>query len=239
MHNSFVLSSSNREEDTMSSATPAAYPISYDVERQLIGRNRATNFFRIILAIPHLVLIGGPGVAVGAAPFFFSRWGGDGYNWGWGGAALSEAAGAMAIIAWFAIIFWRRHPRGLWDFGHYYLRWKARALAYIGLLRDEYPPFGDSDYPVSFAVGDMPADDGRDRWAVGLRLIYAIPHFIILFFLGIAWVIVTFIVWLIILFTGAYPEGLYNFSVGYLRWSLRVEGYVLLLRDEYPPFSLE
>jgi hypothetical protein len=57
--------------------------------------------------------------------------------------------------------------------------------------------------------------------------------------LGIAWGITTVIAWFAILFTGRYPEGLYRFGVGVLQWNLRVEAYVLLLRDEYPPFSLE
>jgi hypothetical protein len=79
----------------------------------------------------------------------------------------------------------------------------------------------------------------RNRLSVGLRLIYAIPHVVILFFIGIAWVITAVIGWFAILFTGAYPESFYRFAVGYLRWSLRVEAYVLLIHDEYPPFSLD
>jgi len=47
------------------------------------------------------------------------------------------------------------------------------------------------------------------------------------------------IAWFAILFTGAYPEGLYRFAVGYLRWSVRVETYLYLMRDEYPPFSFD
>jgi hypothetical protein len=66
-----------------------------------------------------------------------------------------------------------------------------------------------------------------------------IPHIIVRFFVGIAWFITTVFAWFAILFTGSYPEGLYGFSVGYLRWSLRVESYLLLMGDEYPPFSLE
>jgi hypothetical protein len=52
-----------------------------------------------------------------------------------------------------------------------------------------------------------------------------------------AWLLTTIAAWFIILFTGAYPAGLYDFSVGALRWRLRVEAYLLLLVDEYPPFS--
>jgi hypothetical protein len=56
--------------------------------------------------------------------------------------------------------------------------------------------------------------------------------------LGVAWGFTTFLAWLAIIFTGDYPRGLYQFGVGVLRWSTRVEAYTLLLRDEYPPFSL-
>jgi len=74
---------------------------------------------------------------------------------------------------------------------------------------------------------------------VAFRPILVIPHFILLWFLGIAWGVTTLIAWVSILITGNYPSALYQFAVGVLRWSTRVEAYVLLLRDEYPPFSLE
>jgi hypothetical protein len=77
------------------------------------------------------------------------------------------------------------------------------------------------------------------RWTVLLRLILAIPHGIVLLFLQIAWAVTLVIAWFAILFTGNYPEGLYKFGIGVLRWQTRVESYVYLLRDEYPPFSLD
>jgi hypothetical protein len=66
-----------------------------------------------------------------------------------------------------------------------------------------------------------------------------IPQIIALCFIGIAWVLTAVIGWFAILLTGAYPEGLYRFAIGYLRWSLRVEAYLLLMHDDYPPFSLD
>jgi hypothetical protein len=215
----------------------AIYPVSYDVEPQLTDRNRVTVAFRIILAIPHLILVGGPGMSFSIGLPFSGRGNGWGGWWSFGaGGILGAVAGIMAIVSWFAIVFTGKQPKGLWDFSLYYLRWRARAVAYMALLRDEYPPFGDSEYPTTFAVGDFP--EMRDRLSVGLRLIYAIPHVIVLFFVGIAWFITAVIAWFAILFTGAYPQSLYDFGIGYLRWSLRVESYLLLMRDEYPPFSL-
>ena len=79
----------------------------------------------------------------------------------------------------------------------------------------------------------------RNRLTVGLRIILGIPHFIVLFFLGVAFFVTTVIAWLAILVNREYPQGLYTFGVGVTRWSLRVESYMLLMHDEYPPFSLD
>jgi hypothetical protein len=66
----------------------------------------------------------------------------------------------------------------------------------------------------------------------------AIPHIVVLVFVTLAWLFTTIAAWFSILFTGTYPAGLYDFGVGALRWRLRVEAYLLLMVDEYPPFSL-
>lgn len=218
---------------------PDAYPVEFDVEPQLLDRNRLTTFFRVILAIPQIIIVGSPALAVGGGVGFWGRGGGDGfrYSGGFGSSGLlGIAAGVVAIIAWFAIVFGGRMSSGLWNFLRMYMGWHAKAGAYIMLLRDEYPPFGDGEYPVRYNVA-FP-DTGRDRLSVGLRILYAIPHVIVLFFLNIAWTIVSIIAWFAILFTGAYPAGLYSFSVGVMRWNIRVQTYLLLMRDEYPPFSL-
>jgi hypothetical protein len=75
--------------------------------------------------------------------------------------------------------------------------------------------------------------------SVAFRLILAIPHFIVLAFVMLAWCITTIVAWFLILFTGEYPAGLYEFGVGSLRWLIRLQAYLLLLIDDYPPFSLE
>lgn len=220
----------------MTSATSSSYPVTYEVEPQLADRNRLTVAFRIILAIPHAVLVGTPGFGITSVGGRLSGKGGN-YAAGGNGGLLSVVAFVMAVISWFAIVFTGKQPKGLWDFNLFYLKWRARAISYMALLRDEYPPFGNGEYPAELDVGEF--QETRDRLSVGLRLLYVIPHAIVLFFIGIAWVVTVIIAWFAILFTGAYPEGLYKFGVGYLRWSLRVEAYLLLMQDAYPPFSLE
>ena len=206
------------------------YPVSVSLEPSLTNRNRLTTAFRLILAIPHLILVGG--IGLGAA----SR--GDGRTTiGSEGGLLGAVAIFLAFVSWFSIVFTGRHIVGIRQFTSFYLRWRVRVLAYFMLLEDAYPPFGDAPYPASLEIAD-PAGP-RDRVTVGVRILLAIPHFIALFFVLVAWSFTTVAAWFIILFTGAYPKGLYEFGVGALRWRLRVETYMLLMVDEYPPFSLK
>jgi hypothetical protein len=212
----------------------APYVCDVRVETATEERNRLTVAFRILLAIPHLILVGGPSAAL-----FSWGWSSDrGFDpqWGAGVGALGAVAGVVAMIAWFAILFTGRYPEGLRALAIYYLRWRVRAVAYAALLRDEYPPFGEGTYPASLELG--PPEDPRDRVTVAVRIFLAIPHLLILWALGIAWAFTTVIAWFWILFNGNYPRGLYDFAVGVLRWNTRVEGYLLLLYDAYPPFSL-
>ena len=205
------------------------YPVLVSLEPSLTNRNRLTTAFRLILAIPHLILVGGIGFGVASSGDRRTTIGGE-------GGLLGAVAIFLAIVSWFTLVFAGRHIIGIRQFTSFYLRWRVRALAYFMLLEDVYPPFGDAPYPASIEVTDPVGP--RDRVAVGLRILLAIPHIIVLFFVLLAWGFTTIAAWFVILFTGNYPQGLYEFGVGALRWRLRVETYMLLMVDEYPPFSL-
>jgi uncharacterized protein DUF4389 len=208
-----------------------SYPVSVTVEPLLTGRNRLTTAFRLILAIPHALLVGGVGFSIA------TRNDGNGItSVGGETGLLGVVAWVMAIISWFTIVFAGSHIIGIRQFCSYFLRWRVRALAYMMLLEDRYPPFGDDTYPAGVAIVDPPGP--RDRLTVAFRIFLAIPHFIVLFFLLFGWWLTAIVAWFVILFTGAYPEGLYEFGVGCLRWLTRVQAYMLLLVDEYPPFTL-
>lgn len=208
--------------------------VDIDVVPAVTDRNRLTCAFRLILAIPHILLVGGPIAFVGSY-----MWGSQDRaraEWGAGTGVLGAVATVIAIIAWFGIVFAGTFPQQLWNLSAFYLRWRVRAIAYLTLLRDEYPPFGDGPYSATLRL--TPPTMPRNRLTVAFRLILAIPQFIVVGFLGMAWGFTTFIAWIAIIFTGNFPRPLYDFGVGVLRWSTRVEAYTLLLRDEYPPFSL-
>jgi len=207
-----------------------AYPISVTVAPALENRNRLTTFFRLILAIPHLILVGGLSFAASSSGSHRTE---VGTEWG----LLGAVAAFMAIVSWFTILLAGVHIIGIRQFTRFYMRWRVRAVSYFMLLEDPYPPFGDAPYPASIDIADPTGP--RDRVSVGLRLLLALPHMFVLFFVVLGWCITTIVAWFAILFTGSYPQGLYQFAVGAMQWRLRVEAYLLLLVDEYPPFSLE
>ena len=215
----------------------ADYPAQLTVEPMTAERNRLTTGFRIILAIPHLFLVGG---GLNGLGFSLRPGGSSGSQFLlsiFTAGILSSIAGICAVISWFAIMFTGTHPKGLWDFELWVLRWQTRVTSYVYLFRDEYPPFGEAEYPAAMNV-EYPATP-RDRLSVGLRIFYVIPHALILAALGLAWTATTAIAWFAILFTGVYPPGLYDFGLKVFRWSTRVSAYIYLLRVEYPPFAFE
>jgi hypothetical protein len=205
------------------------YPVAVSVEPALANRNRVTTAFRLILAIPHIILVGGAGLGFAYRGDSATMVGGE-------GGLLGAVAVFLAIVSWFTILFGGSHIVSIRQFTSFYLRWRVHALAYVMLFRDEYPPFGDAPYPASIEIVDP--GGSRDRLTVGFRILLAIPHFIALLFVLLAWWLTTIAAWFIMLLTGTYPRELYDFGVGALRWLLRVEAYLLLMVDEYPPFSL-
>jgi hypothetical protein len=208
------------------------YPMSVTVTPLLAPRNKMTVAFRLVLAIPHLFLVGGIGFSM------VFRTGRDNLlSLGPETGLLGLVAGLLAIVSWFTILISGEHIAGIRAYTRFYLRWRVRGLSYLMLLQDQYPPLGDAPYPASLTVVDP--EGPRDKLAVGLRIFLAIPHFIVLVFLMAAFWMTTIVAWIAIVFSGRYPRGLYDFGVGSLQWLVRVEAYMLLLVDEYPPFAME
>jgi hypothetical protein len=190
-------------------ASAEGYPLTYDVEYP-DGLSRWLIFVKWLLAIPHLFIV----------------------------YLLGIASSLVTLIAFFAILFTKRYPQGLFDFVVNVNRWNANVTAYIFLLRDEYPPFSwdGSLYPVTY---DVRYPEELSRWLIFVKWLLIIPHIIILAFLIIGMMLAMVAAWFAILFTARFPESLFRFMVGVNRWQLRMNAYNNFMCDEYPPFSME
>jgi hypothetical protein len=155
---------------------------------------------------------------------------------------LGLAAGLMTIIAFFAILFTGKFPKGMFDFIMKVNRWGLRLVARLMNLSDGYPAFG-LDAHDNNVVFDIPYPESSNRLTVLLRTLLAplfiLPHYLCLIFIGIGSYFVMFLAFWIVLFTGKYPKGMHDYMVGFLRWALRLGAYMNYMTDTYPPFSMQ
>jgi hypothetical protein len=185
------------------------YPVQFDVEYPEEGRNRLTTLFRLILMIPALVVI----------------------------TLAIYGVGFLTLATALMILFRKKYPRQWFDFQLAIARLSARLNAYTCLLRDEYPST-DEQQAVTLDIA-YPDSEQLNRIMPLIKWLLAIPHYMVLFVLGIIAMIVTIIAWFAILIVGRFPRGIFNFSVGVSRWSVRVSAYAYMLTtDRYPPFRL-
>jgi hypothetical protein len=150
------------------------------------------------------------------------------------GGLVSGLAVATALM----IIVRQRYPRWWFDFARELTRFGYRVGAYLFLLTDQYPSTVE-EQSVHLEIDYPDVKSDLNRWMPLIKWLLAIPHYIVLIFLGIAAFFAVIIAWFAILVTGQYPRTLFDFIVGVGRWGLRVSAYVsLLVTDSYPPFSL-
>lgn len=191
----------------MTSSALEAHPIDMTVGTDL-RRSRLTVFFRLLIAIPHLI--------------WMSIWG--------------FVAELVLIVAWVVALFAGRVPEGLHNFLASYLRFYTRVSAYLLLLSDPYPPFGGAEggYPVDVRIA--PAAP-QSRLTVFFRLILAIPAALLTYVFRLVNEVVAFLGWFYCLFTGRMHEGMQNISTWLLRYEVQTTAYTLLLTQRYPSLN--
>jgi hypothetical protein len=184
------------------------HPIRLVVNDDL-QRNRLTDFFRLILAIPLLL-------------------------WAllWGVIAV-----LAYIVNWFATLFMGRSPEGLHNFLATFLRYTTHVRAYTLLVADPYPPFTGKEgtYPVDLEI-DPP--ERQNRLTVFFRGILAIPALLLSYILGQLNQLLAIFSWFVALIMGRVPEGLRNFAALAIRIETQTYAYVLLLTSRYPSFNV-
>jgi hypothetical protein len=203
------------------------YPVQSSVDYPDRDLNRVTTAFRLFTVIPIAIVLGT--IAGG--------------TWQWSSAhgattTVAAAGGLLFLGPLLMILFRQKYPRWWFDWNLELQRFSNRVGIYFALMDDKYPSTDDHqsvhlEYHYPDAARDL------NRWLPLVKWLLAIPHYIVLFFLDIAAVVVVIVTWFAILFTGRYPRGMFDFIEGVIRWHNRVVGYVLtLVTDQYPPFRL-
>jgi hypothetical protein len=203
----------------------SSYPVQFDVEFPSRPLDRLSTAFRLIAAIPIVIVLT---MLTGEA---FRD--GDHST----GNTIVIGGAAVFIPLVLMLVFRQKYPRWWFDWNLNLLRFSNRVTAYLALLDDRYPST-DEEQSVHL---DFEYPDARQmsRWLPLVKWILAIPHYVVLVFLWVGALFVVVAAWFAILFTGTYPRSLFDYVVGVLRWSNRVNGYAFtLVTDQYPPFSL-
>ena len=186
------------------------YPVNLKIDYSETS-NRLTALFRLVLIIPIIIIL-----------FLISTY----------AEALSVAIAMMILFKEKYPMFWFEWNIGITKFAY-------RIAVYFFLMRDEYPST-DQDQSVLITVPYPDVKNDLNRWLPLIKWILVIPHLIVLVFFFIGVVLCTIFALFSILITGKYPKALFGFVEGFLRWTLRVSAYALLLTtDAYPPFRLK
>jgi hypothetical protein len=201
------------------------YPVQFDVDYPSRPLGRLTTAFRFLIAIPIIVVL--------------TMLSGSTFNDSDNSARNSLVIGGAAVFVPLVLmlVFRQKYPRWWFDWNLNLLRFSNRVTAYLALLDDRYPSTDEEQsVHLDFAY---PETRQMNRWLPLVKWLLAIPHYVVLFFLGLAVLVSVIVAWFAILFTGRYPRSLFEFVVGVMRWSNRVNAYAFtLVTDQYPPFRL-
>lgn len=209
-------------------AQPETYAARLDIDypEEL---NRVTTAFRIILIIPIAIIVA---LVSGSGSWTYVS------DTGAVTDTSAGIAGGLFVATVLMILFRQVYPRWWFDFVRELTRFSTRVFAYLLLLTDTYPSTVD-EQSVHLEIDYPDVKQDLNRWLPLVKWLLAIPHYIVLFVLGILALLAVVAAWFAILFTGQYPRGLFDFVVGVGRWGLRVDAYAfLLVTDRYPPFSM-
>jgi len=160
----------------------------------------------------------------------------EGGAYGYGGAV--GIGGLVVLPTPLMILFRQKYPRWWFDWNLELMRFSNRVGIYLALMDDRYPST-DEQQALHLSLPYPDARSDLNRWLPLVKWLLAIPHYVVLLFLYIAAFVVVVVAWFVILFTGRFPRGMFNFLVGVGRWTARVIAYAqVLVTDRYPPFRL-
>jgi hypothetical protein len=150
------------------------------------------------------------------------------------------------LVAWIPVLFTGQYPEWNRSVAEGLIRYTKRATSFFYGLTDRYPSFGLQDEPGGGgdAVVSVARQESYNRLyavpvvGIVIKMVMLIPHFVVLYLLGVVVGVLQLITWIPVLFNGQYPSWGHSLVGGYIRWTARIMAFGLGLTDIYPPFSL-
>jgi len=147
----------------------------------------------------------------------------------------------LQFVAFWVILFTGRYPQSMFEFQVGLMKWSLRVSARMYNLSDGYPAFGlKSTDEFTDVVVPYPEKVSRGltllRFFLGIFYVY-LPHMFVLYFRAIFVGILIFLAWWVVLFTAKYPDFMFDWVSGQIRWQFRVSLYMMYMTDTYPPFT--
>lgn len=195
-----------------------AMSIPYPVQLEFQAERRVARWRPLVqwlLAVPHLLVVN----------------------------VLGSLRNVLTLISFFTVLFTKRIPRPLFDAIAMIHRYEWRTISYALFLHEDFPPFdfqpsATDDGVEAHTAVTFTYPEELSRWQPLYKWLLAVPHYVVLIGLTIASVVTIGFGFFAVLFTGAYPARARDFLVDAYRYSLRVQSYVGLLTDSYPPFAM-
>lgn len=193
----------------MATSVGPTYPVTYEVSYP-DDPGRFSILIRWLLAIPHLLIV----------------------------TVLVYFAALLGFLAFFAILFTRSYPEGMFRLVVGIYRWQYNVNTYIYFHPSPYPPYSMDDGEYAHLRYEVMRQDQYNRWLPLVKWLLAVPHYVALTCLGFVAIFVGLSAAIAVVATRTFPRWAFDYLVGVGRWSARVNAYLLLQVDAYPPFSL-
>ena len=183
--------------------TQALFTIEYSEQR-----SRVSNLFRMILIIPHMIIV----------------------------QAWQYLVQVVTLFQWVIVLFTGKRNQGIWNLQNAWLGYASRVWGYYSVMFDKWPNIGaePNGEPTTYS---FQYEKSASRLSNFFRMLLVIPALILAMLVLIVGVLATIVSWFAILITGKHPKGLFDALLKVHRFMVELNAYVMLMTDDYPKYG--